>query len=197
MTINTRHRRFGPTSTACVWAAIACTLSGASHAAYRCEQNGKVVISDTPCAASAGHAGPNSPSPSQSRTVTLNGPAQGPSPYGEWRGQAQFNMVAGGRQVAEGHAVVPFTIGIDGQGKVVGASSANGCRVLGIASPHFVAEALNLDLTLSNCNVTNYNRRYAGSLIVSSRDRSAQLSLTSYDMLGRSAAYEVKSTLRR
>ena len=102
---------------------------------YRCTADGKTIFSDKPC--SPGGVDEQS-SPRVQVTPTNNtaiATMDYSSPYGEWRGQTQFQISSKGQHVAEAHSVVPMTIAIDSQGKVTGASPENGCRLLGIASP--------------------------------------------------------------
>src|SRR4051794_15338760 len=56
-------------------------------------------------------------------------------PYGQWRGQAQYQAIV--RRVSDpaAHAAVDLVIDIDARGKVTGASTENGCHMLGIAQP--------------------------------------------------------------
>ena len=57
------------------------------------------------------------------------------TPYGQWRGQAQFQATVQRQIVQEAHVVVPMTIMIDQDGKLTGEAPGNGCRLLGVASP--------------------------------------------------------------
>ena len=54
------------------------------------------------------------------------------SPYGEWRGQTQYQAIINTTSDPAAHLVTNLTISIDPQGKVYGTSSENGCKMLGI-----------------------------------------------------------------
>src|SRR5690242_10788030 len=70
------------------------------------------------------------------------------SPYGEWRGQAQYQAIIKRESDPAAHAVIPLVIDIDPQGKVIGTSAENGCRMLGIAKPGLGAHIVTLNVTL-------------------------------------------------
>lgn len=118
------------------------------------------------------------------------------SPYGDWRGQTQFQMTAKGQRVAEAHSVVPMTITIDPQGKVVGASPDNGCRLLGIAAPGLSSNILHLDVSFSACRYAAFNRRFSGTLALYMRDKNVQLGLNSF-AISPAEQFDVRATMRR
>ncbi len=120
------------------------------------------------------------------------------TPYGEWRGQVQYQASEKGRRVDTAHSVVPVVLAIANDGKVSGVSRDNGCKYLGIASPGFTATLLNLDVSLKNCTYVGLNRRYSGTLLVNPSSKVAQLSLSGFDpRFGSISFYDVKATLRR
>src|SRR5436309_6032787 len=73
------------------------------------------------------------------------------SPYGEWRGQTQYQATIKGESDAGAHAVIPLILEIERGGKVTGASPDNGCRVLGIAKPGISPNIVTLNVTLTGC----------------------------------------------
>lgn len=181
---------------------ISCILlclggSGSAQGINRCVQNGKTIFTDKPCSdpmqIPEGSAPPPGVVPAPS---TQSDFSSYKTPYGEWRGQTQFQMTSKGKRVADAHSVVPMTIAIDQQGKVVGASPQNGCRILGVASPGPMATILTLDVSFSGCEYALYNRRFSGTLALYVRDKSTQLSLQSFaPML--TEQFDIKATMRR
>jgi len=120
------------------------------------------------------------------------------SPYGEWRGQTQYQAFIGTASDSAGHIVTNLTIKIDPQGKVVGSSTENGCRVLGLAAPSFAPTMVTLNVTLSDCKYSGYNRTYTGSLSVLSKEQYAKFSLQAVEfMLGKAGTYNITATMRR
>jgi hypothetical protein len=120
------------------------------------------------------------------------------SPYGEWRGQTQYQAFIGTASDPAGHIVTNLTIKIDRQGKVVGTSTENGCRVLGLAAPSFAPAMVTLNVTLSDCKYEGYNRTYTGSLSVYSKDLYAKFSLQAVEISsGKAGTYNITATMRR
>jgi hypothetical protein len=176
---------------------LAAPLSADAGQVFQCTVNGKVMLTNTPCANSA----PVGSSVQDSAPPAVDAKGYRSTDYstlyGEWRGQTQFQASAKGHQIPEAHAVVPMTIYVDGQGKVVGESPENGCRLLGIASP-ISPTVLKLDTTLSSCQYAGYNRRYSGTLGLYQKNRHVQLSLTAMEIrFGHNGAYELKATMKR
>lgn len=135
---------------------LAALVSGHALAEmYRCVEGGKTIITNRPC------AGDTRPTQTTWGTPPANqagnpGSAAYSTPYGPWRGQVQFMAKSGTAVVQEAHAVVPFVLQIDPQGKVSG--TGNGCTLKGIASPAAAIDTiLNLDVTLSGCAFPAYN----------------------------------------
>ena len=162
---------------------------------YRCTENGKTTFSDKPCASKDRKS--TEPATADER-VSSNAAVSSANltPYGEWRGQTQFQASAKGQRITEAHSVVPMTIAIDRQGKVTGASPENGCRLLGIAAPGTISTILHMDVSLSGCEYAAYNRRFAGMLALYLRDKHVQLSLTSVAPLA-SQYFDIRATMRR
>jgi hypothetical protein len=131
--------------------------------------------------------------------VTTSAVAQGAPALGEWRGQAQYNATVKGQPDKTGNALVAFTIDIHPQGKVLAASSANGCRFVGLSTPGPVPSILNLDVTATGCGYAAFNQRLTGTLAHYERDKTAILDLHSPAVgFARAAGYfEVRATLRR
>lgn len=121
------------------------------------------------------------------------------NPYGEWRGQAQFHARIGENLDPKGHAVTELSIAIDPEGKLVGASAANGCRALGIAAPSGPKTVMNLDVTLSGCAYAGFNRRYSGNLFLYPKERYASLRLRSLVVSNgpKAVSFDIRATLKR
>jgi hypothetical protein len=170
----------------------------AQQTLYRCAEKGRTVISNTPCKAGDGAA---VAAPSAQRPVlSASGSAQDyTSPYGEWRGQVQYQASLKGQQISEAHAVVPLVIRIDSLGKVVGSSPENGCKLLGVAKPSpFGPTMLDLDVTFSNCAYARYNRRFSGRIYVNGVARVGDYSLSTADIgVGYHYQFDMKGSLRR
>ena len=81
----------------------------------------------------------------------------------------------------------------------MGASAANGCRALGLASPSGPKTVVNLDVTLSGCAYAGYNRRYSGNLFLYPKDSYASLRLRSLisNTGNKSVSYDIRATLKR
>lgn len=173
-------------------------LHASAQAIYRCEQGGKVTYTDAPCAKPLIQQIGNSPQPSAPAAQTVIGGGY-TKPYGPWSGQTQFQIMESNVGKPEGiHfiAFVNFTVGEDG--KVTGTSVESSCRLLGLASPGFISAMLNLDLTVSNCPVHVFNRRYHGTLVMNAKTRTAQLNMRSVQVgIGQVGVADVKATLAR
>jgi predicted membrane-bound mannosyltransferase len=103
-------------------------------------------------------------------------------------------------KLSDAHTVIPMTISISPQGKVLGISEQNQCRMKGIASPGVVPTSLSLDVTLSGCNYKGYNLRMSGYLNLNAAQKQAQLSLNRFVIhtFGRgSEQYDIRATMRR
>lgn len=120
------------------------------------------------------------------------------TPYGEWRGQTQYQAFIRTTSDPAGHIVTNLTINIDPQGKVVGTSAENGCRLLGVAEPGVTPTIVTLNITLTGCNYSDYNRTYKGLLSVFSRESYAKFSLQAIDISsGKAGTYNIEATMRR
>lgn len=120
------------------------------------------------------------------------------TPYGEWRGQTQYQAFLKGVSDPTAHAVINLTIGLDPAGKVIGTSTDNGCRLLGLATPGMTPTLVTLNVTLTNCTYAGYNRTYMGLLSVFSKVRYAKFSLQAVDATpGRGGTFNITSTMRR
>ena len=176
---------------------LGCSWASAQGIHRRVEK-GKTVFSDKPCADSA---------KPEENAVIEKGARQQAAPvemsdsgyksiYGDWRGPTQFHGRAKGQPIPDAHAVVPLTIKIDPQGKLVGASAENGCRLLGLASPGAAPTVMTLDVTLTGCQFKAFNRRYSGSFSLYSAAKHTQLNLISISNLA-GEMFDIKATLRR
>ena len=132
--------------------------------------------------------------------VATDARAQGyDEPYGQWRGQAQYQAIV--RRISDpaAHAVVDLVIDIDPRGKVTGASTENGCHMLGIAQPGLAPHILNLNVTLRSCSYAGFNRIFRGYMSVYTAKRYATLSLQAIDVTPGSGGgtFNIESTMRR
>jgi len=83
---------------------------------------------------------------------------------GSWSGQAEYILKVGGEEFSPAHVVVSLSIRVDKNGKVVGSSPANGCKLLGLAQPGVSETVANVGFSLTSCNVPALNQRYQGTL---------------------------------
>lgn len=120
-------------------------------------------------------------------------------PYGEWRGQAQYQAIVKGASDPAAHAVIDLVVDIEPRGKVTGISGENGCRMLGIARPGISPFILTLNVTLRSCAYARFNRIYNGHIAVSSAKKYAALSLQSIDVSPGSGGgtFNIEATMRR
>ena len=119
-------------------------------------------------------------------------------PYGEWRGQTQYQAFIRMEPDPAGHIVTNLTIDISPQGKVVGLSTENGCRLLGLAAPGISPTIVTLNVTLTGCAYPGFNRTYNGHLSVFSKERYAKFSLQAIDISsGKAGTYNITATMRR
>lgn len=120
------------------------------------------------------------------------------SPYGEWRGQTQYQPFIRTTSDPAGHTVTNLTIDISLQGKVVGMSTENGCRMLGLAAPGIMPTIVTLNVTLTGCVYPGFNRTYNGHLSVFSKERYTKFSLQAIDVSsGKAGTYNITATMRR
>lgn len=121
------------------------------------------------------------------------------SPYCEWRGQAQYQAIIKRESDPAAHAVVPLVVDIDPQSKVIGASTENGCRLLGIAKPGVTAQIVTLNVTLRSSNYPGFNRVYRGYLSVFTAKKYASLTLQAIDVSSATGGgtFNIESTMRR
>jgi hypothetical protein len=170
---------------------VAAWFSGvaATEQVFQCrDASGKVTFSNVPCGGEQPKARGAEEDPSDYGTF-----------YGEWRGQAQFKETVAGQTAGTAHIVAPLVIKIEPGGKVTGASTETGCRVLGVARPGPVATVPSFDLTLSECRHAVFNRRYSGSLGLYTQQRYATIQLISVPSLfaAQAATYDISGTLKR
>lgn len=165
-------------------------------AQYRCVENGKTLYTDKPCGEQAAV-----PATSGGTSKVIGDAANSgySTPYGEWRGQVQYQASYQSKPVAEAHAVVATTISIDPQGKVVGASPDNGCKIKGVASPGMASTLLNLDVTLTGCHYAKLNRRLFGTLVLYPAEKHSQFWVYAHpvDLLNPGWSFDIKGTVRR
>ena len=114
------------------------------------------------------------------------------------RSRATWKLVeAHGAQAPLFHDVTPLTIRIDADGKVVGASSGNGCRMLGLARP-LGNNVMSIDVTLTGCAHASLNRRITGTAGYYVQDKRLDLNLHKVDIGTRPVtSFKVGGSLRR
>lgn len=171
-------------------------LAPLAYAQYRCVENGKTFFQDRPCVA---EPPPSAPTGNNPKVIGDPGNSAYATGYGDWRGQVQYQASINGQPISEAHAVVQTTISIDPQGKIIGTSPENGCKMKGIASPGMISTILNLDITLTGCNYPNLNRRLSGTLALYPAQKSSQFWIyaTPIDLRKPGQSYDIKGTLRR
>lgn len=121
------------------------------------------------------------------------------SPYGEWRGQTQYQAFIGTQSDPAAHTVTNLTVRIDPQGKVTGTSSENNCRLLGLARPGVASHIVTLEVTVTGCTYAGLNRTYRGSLSVFSKEKHAAFSLQAIEIgyKQKGGTFNITSTMRR
>ena len=121
------------------------------------------------------------------------------SPYGEWRGQTQYQAFIGTVSDPMAHTVTNLTVRIDPQGKVTGLSSENNCHLLGLAHPGIAPHIVTLDVTVTGCNYAGLNRTYRGSMSVFSKEKHAAFSLQALEVgyKQKGGTFNITSTMRR
>lgn len=206
-------RLHGPSLVSALFSFAVLVAFSLSHAQaddpfYRCVVKGKTTYTDKPCDAptlpvvEGSTASTSSKAAGQANKSSESIELDYSTPYGTWRGQAQYQVAVKGQPVPEAHAVVPLVIDVEKQGRVRGISPANGCKMLGVAAPYVVSYMLTLDVTLFECRYTGLNQRYTGTLALSQASNSAQLSLHSMNsmvtvLMQGSANNDIKATMKR
>ena len=177
-------------------ALLGLVASSFAIARYRCVENGKTLFTDKPC---ANHEAPISPQGTSPKVIGDSANSAYSTGYGDWRGAVQYQATFKGQPVSDAHAVVQTTLSIDPQGKIIGSSSENGCKMKGIASPSIGATILNLDITLTGCTFTRLNRRLTGTLALYPAEKRTQFWIYAHpvDLLNPGWSYDIKGTLRR
>jgi len=173
--------------------AVPSTVAGTT--VYKCVKDGQITLTDKPCPGEKGNADPPT---GQSTTIVVPS-SKDPSPVGKWSGQIQYQEASNGQTVQAAHSVALLTAEFTADGKVMGSSSENGCHLLGVWSAG--GQTLNwIDLTLSDCNYPDLNRRYHGSFILARPDSSGNLQVQSLGTpfsKDTAKVFDVKGTLRR
>lgn len=120
------------------------------------------------------------------------------TPYGEWRGQTEYQAFIKTTSDPAAHLVTNLTILIDPSGKVTGTSTENNCKLLGLASPGSAPFIVMLKVTVTGCTYQGLNKTYQGLLSVFTKDKYAKFSLQAIDISsGRSGTFNITSTMRR
>ena len=188
---------------------VSISYASADQPFYRCVVNGKTTYTDKPCDAPTL---PGVEGSSASTSSNASGQAGKPAtsidldystPYGIWRGQAQYQgTTVKGQAIPEAHVVVPLVLEVEKQGRVRGASPENGCKLLGVAAPYVAPNMLTLDVTLSECRYPALNRRYSGTLVLYQSGNSVQFSLRSLNpmlavLIVGPSNFDIKATMKR
>jgi hypothetical protein len=188
---------------------VSLSSASADQQFYRCVVNGKTTYTDKPCDAPILRGVEGSSAPTSSNATGQGGrPAKSieldySTPYGIWRGQAQYQgTTVKGQAMREAHVVVPLMIEVEKQGKVRGESPENGCKLLGVAAPYVAPNMLKLDVTLSECRYPALNRRYSGMLVLYQSGNSVQFSLQSLNpmvavLIVGPSNFDIKATMKR
>jgi hypothetical protein len=195
-----------------MFASVVLGITSFSHAQaddpfYRCVVKGKTTYTDKPCdAPTLPVVEGSTASTSTKATGQASKSAQSieldyTTPYGIWRGQAQYQASMNGQTMSDAHAVLPLVLQVEKQGRVRGVSPENGCKMLGVAAPYVTPNILKLDVTLSECSYPAFNRRYSGTLALYQSSNSVQFSLQSINaasaLIGKVGYLDIKATLRR
>jgi hypothetical protein len=173
------------------------SMVSAAQAIYRCDHEGRVTYTDSPCERPAPPPGSAAPAPKTATAEAVVGGGDA-NPFGPWRGQAQFKVTQAGPRSENAHLVTPLVVELGDDGKVTGGSEENGCNLSGSASSGPTPTTLRLDVTVSNCPANDLNRRYHGSLHIDPASRLAQLRLQALKIDGgQSTVADVEATMRR
>ena len=175
---------------------LALSLQSEAYAAktiYRCEKDGQITLTDNPCEGAK---------VAESANGTTIPSATNPSTVGIWNGQLQYSGTEAGEMIEAAHAVVALTLEFTADGKVSGSSPDNGCRWLGVWSQggKGIERMITLDLSLTNCRFSGFDRRYGGTFLLAVPDSSGQVSLLAYTppIPGQKVrGYSLGGTLRR
>jgi hypothetical protein len=158
---------------------------------YKCVVNGQTTLTDKPCPG----AKPDPSSPSQPITVVPS--SKEPSAVGKWSGQIQFSEIANGQSVLAAHSVALLSAEFTPDGKVSGASTENGCHLLGVWSAE-QGTIQWLDIMLSGCAYGALDRQYHGSLILArASGQLAAQSLGAAFSKDVGKMFDIKGTLHR
>lgn len=179
-------------------AIVLALLATAAHAQYRCMENGRTILTDRPCASEQAQTNPR-PQGKSDRVIGDVANSAYTTTTGGWRGQAQYQANVGGAIAQDAHAVVQMIIEIDPQGKILGSSPENGCKLKGLATPGVIATIANLDVTFYECAFAGFNRRMSGMLSINSAQKHAQLTLNAISVgIGKVAgSFDIRATMRR
>lgn len=172
-------------------------ISSAAWAQYRCVENGKTLYTDRPCKTE--EVLDTQPTGGAPKVIGDRGNSGYSSPYGDWRGQVQYQAIQNGQPLPGAHAVVPLVLTIEPQGKLSGISQENGCRLKGITAPGIGPNLLTVDVTLSSCQHPDFNRRLTGTIALVPAQKHVQFWVYAMPVrIGRPAqSFEIKGTLRR
>ncbi|HQR19546.1 MAG TPA: hypothetical protein PKV98_01680 [Burkholderiaceae bacterium] len=117
--------------------------------------------------------------------------------FGEWRGQAQYLASKHGQPAPEIQELVPLVIRIDPDGKVVGTSTENGCRLQGLASP-VAQNVMRVDVTFRDCTSKELNRRLSGTVAHYPGEKRLAFSVSLIDSTAKPVTrYEISAGIMR
>ena len=132
-----------------------------------------------------------------SLTAALALPAQAFDGYGEWRGKVQYLVSKYGEPAPVVQEIVPLVLRVDPDGKVAGASTENGCRLLGMVSPAG-NNVMRLDATLHDCESKDLNRRISGTVAHYPADHRLALNVSNLDSSAKPfTRYEMTAPMMR
>lgn len=157
----------------------------ATKTIFKCIHAGQVILADHPCEAA---------SPDEASATA----ASVASPIASWTGDVELRGNLNGRELAR--SVAAFKFEALAEGKIRGASAANGCKVIGSWSHTGKAREIAIEVVLSGCHTVDFNRSYSGLLLLSGSGSSADLALTTSAApeAGRNAAaYSISGSLHR
>jgi hypothetical protein len=83
--------------------------------------------------------------------------------HGAWRGPALFHLKQSGNP-PEARTNASIELDLLPDGRVRGVAAGAGCRFDGMHTPYEADRIVSVDITVSGCNDTRFNARYAGQL---------------------------------
>lgn len=121
------------------------------------------------------------------------------SSRGAWRGPAQFHVVAGGQRDLQAHRIAALVIELAADGKVTGVIGETGCKLSGLTTQFVMPTVANLDVTLTGCSDSRFNKRMTGTLsaYASARETKLHLANVGYTRTMQVQQLTLEAVLRR